>query len=104
MNAQPVNINKIAWRGVVSVDHYFQDAADCGQRLRFGPGNRGRGADPNGMACRRKGASFRAMKADDPYLSELAEINRSPYRAIFRATESANNIVEFSVQTSMVHG
>ncbi len=93
MNVQPVNINKIAWRELFPWTIIFKTLPIAASVAVMALATVGVVLTPMGWIAGEKVFLSESIKADDPYLSELAEINRSPYRAIFRATESANTSV-----------
>lgn len=93
MNAQPVNINQIAWRELFPWTIIFKTLPIAASITVMVLATVGVVLTPIGWFAGEQIFLSQEIKLDKPSLGELAEINRSPYRAIFRATESVDNSV-----------
>jgi hypothetical protein len=93
MNIQSVNINKIAWRELFPWSIIFRTLPIATSVTVIVLATAGVMLIPLGWFAGEQVFLTKAIKANDPALAELARINRSPYLAVFRASEPADRSV-----------
>ena len=88
MNEQPVNVARISWRDLFPWTIIFKTLPIAVGIPVLVWASMGVVLTPVGWIIGEQIFITDEMRLEDPFLKEFAEINRSPYRSVFRATAS----------------
>lgn len=93
MTEQPVNVNRIAWRDLFPWTIIFRTLPIALSVAVMVWATVGVVLTPIGWIIGEQVFLSEELKQEDPYLDEVAKINRSPYRPVFQATDAPQNSI-----------